>query len=256
MNKLFVTLLLVSFLSLPAVEQQLQLGPDVYTIRGGIYSQHIDKGGQRSEKATLHALAGIRYMNIGLQGEGWLALQDDDDRNVDAGDNTEIRLRLDYLLEEESYFQILPFLETSFYPSLPSDVEEPMWLGVDAWYLLPWEGVEAGGSLQFDLDDNYGVYGSFAMREFYQNSPFDLMAWQALNWGDGDFHEAWTGSDDFGLTTLELGVEVTLPMPWENTWVSLSGEGHIWLMDEDRDRLEDDSHLVFGLSVWYSDRLR
>ena len=242
--------------TLSAVEQQLQLGPDNFNLRGGFLSEQVDKGATRSNEPVAYGLASIRYMNIGFQGEMWLALQDDDSLNVDAGDNTEIRFRLDYLFEKEDFYQIIPHLETSYYPSLPSSVEEPMWLGVDGWYLTQWEGIEIGGSLDYDMNSEYGLYGSFASRQFYQNSPVDIMTWQALNFGDSDFHEAYSGSDSAGFTTLELGVDITLPMPWENTWLTFSLEAHTWLMSDDRDRIDDDSSFLVGVTVFHSDRLR
>ncbi len=250
-----LSLLLLTALPLIGVEQNLQLGPDYLTLRGGFLSQQIDKGGARSTEPVIYALAGGRFNNFGLTGEGWIAMADDDDRAVEAGDNTEIRLRLDYLFEKEEFFQVIPHLEMSMYPSLPSSVEEPTWFGFDVWYLLPWEGLEVGGSIDFDVNDEYGMYGSIGLREFYQNSPFDLFAWQVINFGDGDFHSAWTGHDDPGLTTLELGVELTLPLPWEKTWINLSGEYHYWIMDDDRDHLPDDSYFVFGLTVVWNNRL-
>ena len=241
--------------SAAAVETQLQTAMDSWTLRGGFISEQVDRGGTRSSEPVAYGLASIRYANVGFQGEMWLALQDDDDRSVDAGDNTEMRFRLDYLFEKQDFYQIIPHLEQSYYPSLPSSVDEPLWLGVDFWYLLPWEGIEAGGSLDIDLDDNYGVYGSIGLREMYQNSPVDVLAWQVLNFGDEDFHEAWTGSDSAGLTTLELGVDVTLPMPWVNSFITFTAEAHTWIMSDDRDNLDDDSTFTIGITFLYTDKL-
>ena len=83
-----------------AVETQLQTAMDSFTLKGGFISEQIDRGGTRSSEPVAYGLASIRYANIGFQGEMWLALQDDDSRAVDAGDNTEMRFRLDYLFRK------------------------------------------------------------------------------------------------------------------------------------------------------------
>lgn len=250
-------LCLTATLTLGAVEAQLQTPIDAYNLRFGFVSEQVDKGAIRSEEPTLYGLAGIRWNNIGFQGEMWLAMQDDDSRNVDAGDNTEMRLRLDYLYEKPDFFQVIPHLEQSYYPSAPSSVDEPLWFGADFWYLMPWEGIELGGSFDLDLDNNYGWHASFGAREFYQNGKLniDIMAWQALNFGDQDFHEAYSGADKAGLTTLELGVDVTLPLAWQNSFLTFTLEAQTWLMSDDRDALEEDSTFTVGITFFYTDKL-
>ncbi|NRA40651.1 MAG: hypothetical protein HRU15_21075 [Planctomycetes bacterium] len=242
------------FSSLVAVETQLQQGPDIMATRFGFETAQIDKGLYRSEELVLNAYAHGRWNNVGLTAETWMGMQDDTLRLVDSGDNTGLNGRLDYLFEKQDFFQLIPHIEVNYYPNLPSTVAEPVWLGVDFWYLLPWEGTEVGFSMDVDLDDTQGFYSSVAARQIFQHSPFDLLAWQSLNFGDKDFHKAYSGASSTGFTTVEFGAELTLPMPWEKTWIVFNAEYYYWLMSEDRALLANDSSFLMGVSFLYRDK--
>jgi hypothetical protein len=235
---------------LSAVEPDLRLGPAELVGGVELQSQFVEHGAVRVDDTTAHSYVRGRFFNVGLEVQSWLAVGDDDRRNMDHAEIPEVRLRLDYLWEMEGLFQILPHYQTSYYPAYGSRIAEPHWIGVDGWYLLPWEGMEVGGSFDFDAADDHGWWGSVAGRELVQAAPLDFLFWQALNFGDSEFHRNYlTGVDTSGLTTFELGARVTLPLPWDYTWFTGNAAAFWWLDEDNRDALRDDAEFVISFGA-------
>ncbi len=205
-----------------------------------------------------------RIWDIGLKLTGDLVIDGDHttDESIHTFEMARFVARLDYLFEIQDYIQIIPFLETKVYPYLNG--ETPFnWAGVDVWYLTPIEGVELGGSTAynvFDTTDDVGGkehfwVGTIGAREMYQDAPIDLLVWQTIDLGSQSYHERITGSDSQGITTLNLGGKLTLPLPWEETWATLQLEGHWWIDSDDKDALQaagrDPGEIVLGIGLEY-----
>lgn len=232
--------------ALPAVEPELRIGPAEAVIGSEFLSQYVDQGAVRTEATTWHNSARIRYFDFGLEGEFFLLLEDDERRDLEAGEVVEADLRLDYLFEIEGYAQILPLLRYEYFPEWADDIDEPLWGGVEAWYLLPLEGLEMGGSVNADLLGEHGWYADFGLRQLFQQAPLDLTAWQLVSFGDKDYHAFTSGNRDAGIGALQLGVLLTLPLPWPDTYATLRTELSAWLDEDDRDVVEDDYEFVVG----------
>lgn len=228
-------------------EYQLQQGPDDLRVSLELLNTHYDQGVAVHDDVTAHSNVTIRHWDIGLHLDGWMAVDGNDRRTwgptVSTGEVTQFTARLDYLIEMEGFFQLLPHFETTLYPDT-SGATRYNWLGADAWYLLPIEGFEIGGSADYNLRDDtpgnrntHAWRGSFGAREFFQDAPLDFAAWQMLNLGSASYHRNLTGTDNHSVTTLNLGGRVTLPFPFEDTWTYLQVEGSWWLDGDDRDAL-------------------
>ena len=213
-----------------ALESELQLGPQDARLSAGLLDKHLVEGALRSDDVALGGLARGRYENIGLGIRSVLAIGDDDQRDVDHGDLLEVDLWADYLITIPDYAQIIPRYRTSFFP-YDDDADEPHWLGVDGWYLLPYEGLEVGASIEADLVGDWGWLGEIGARQLVQDvdTSLDLRFWQLIGIASADFHEQTTGAASGGFTTLELGAQASAPLPWEATWVHLRLETHWWL---------------------------
>jgi hypothetical protein len=232
--------------ALPAVEPELRIGPNEVVYDSEFLSQYVDEGAVRADATTWRNSIRGRYFDLGIEAEVYLLMEDDERRDVDAGEIVEAEIRLDYLLEIEGYAQVLPYLRYQYFPPFDDQVDEPLWLGVEGWYLLPVEGVEMGGSLAVDAAGEHGWYGDFGFRQIFQQAPLDLTAWQLLSFGGEDYHEFTSGADERGLGALRLGALLTLPLPWNGTWATLRTELSTWLDDDDRDVVEDDVEFVIG----------
>lgn len=215
--------------------------------------------------ATGHGSFSMRWFDVGVHLDGYMVLDGDSgprDQVTNDFEITEMTGRLDYLLEVENYIQILPFLEATVYP-FQQGTTRFNWLGAELWYLTPIEGIEVGGSAQYNLADNgTGIYenlddnywlGRFGVRQFWQDAPIDLAAWQMVGVANRAYHRMMTGTDTQGITTVDLGARLTMPLPWEELWASLKVEG-IWYADSDDRRAlyeagEDRAELVFAIGM-------
>lgn len=236
-----------------AADTELRLGPAELILGTELANVQVEHSATRVDDAVLRPYVQGRFWNIGIDAEVWLALGDDQDADIDTGELTEAAFRVDYLFEFPEIFQLLPFYQNHTYVELDPDgeVEDAHWLGLDFWYLSPFEGLEFGGTLAFDAGDEYGWYSAVGARQFYQNRPLDLATWQMLSFGDHDYHGWTSGADEAGLTSFELGAEATLPMPWQDTWAGVRAEVHVWLQDDDRDALEESVEFVISLAFEY-----
>lgn len=257
----------------PALETELRLGPEELVVDLEIRSKQVDQGAVRHDAAIAHGAVNARYFGLGLSVDAWMAVTADDQRGVDAGEVTELRARLDYLLETDLgpiTLQLLPHYQTSLYPALghsstrpwrdrleatlnPFDAQdwgdEPHWVGLDAWVLLPWSGMEVGGSVDYDLAENAGFTAAIGARQFLQVVNLDLQFWELVTWGTADYHRFLIAAGETGWANLELGMRATLPLPWEKMWVYGTAEVHYWLEETGRETLADKVNALFGLGL-------
>ena len=248
-----------------AVETELQVGPDEFRVGGELLNKHYSHGGVIHPDVTSHGSLDFRWYDVGIHLDGYIVLDGAPgprDTVINDFEMTEVTGRLDYLIEIENYVQILPFVEATVYP-YNQGATKFNWIGTDVWYMLPWEGIEVGGSAQYNVADNTEPeirhdnhwLGSIGSRQFYQDAPIDLAFWQVVNMASRSYHEITSGADKQGLTTLDLGGKLTMPLPWHETWAFLKAEGHFYINSEDREALEasggDKNELVIGIGFEY-----
>jgi hypothetical protein len=238
-----------------AVETELQLGPDDLRIGAELVNKHYDQGVIRNDNVTAVGHLDWRFWDIGLHADWYMAVNGDKAADITAGETTQITLGVDYLFEMEDVFQIIPHYEFITYPHW---VEGPYkddqhWIGVDAWYLLPWPGIEVGGGIDYNPfyngeQDEYmarggsgghALRGAIAARQFYQNAPLDIAFYQVLNFGNGEYKRFLVGDEDEGLTTFDIGIRYVAPFFLNQLWMTARLEAHFWLEADDRRMLDD-----------------
>jgi hypothetical protein len=249
-----------------AVETELQTGPDDLRVGVELLNKHWSHGTVIHPDVTSHGSFDFRWYDVGVHLDGYVVLDGapgPHDEVINDLETTEVTGRLDYLIEIENYVQIIPFVEATVYPSTQGATRFN-WLGIDAWYMLPFEGLEIGGSAQYNLMDNTEPeiehdnhwLGSIGARQFYQDPPIDLMFWEVVNMASRSYHRITTGADTQGVTTLDLGGKLTLPLPWHETWAYLKTEGHWYFDSDDREALEaaggDKAELVIAIGFEYN----
>jgi hypothetical protein len=243
--------------SAAAVETELQLGPDDFRLGAEVVNKHYDQGVIRNENPTVIGHLDGRWFDVGLHVDWYLAANGDDSQPVDvsAGETTQINVGIDYLIEMQDVFQIIPHYQFITYPNLP-DVpwkDDQHWIGVDGWYLLPWPGIEVGGGFDYnpfynaDIDayrgggglSSHALRAGFGARQFYQNAPLDIAFFEILNVGNGEYKQFLNGSDEAGFTTLDLGMRYLTPFFIDKLWMTARLEAHFWLEGDDRDALRE-----------------
>ena len=238
------------WLPLQAMDTDLRLGPNELVVGAEILNEYVDQGSLRHDDVPARVYLRGRVANLGLELDTVFGISEDDRTGNDPLEIVETDLRLDYLISLPDLAQILPYLEAETYPS-QSRPHDAVWLGVQGWYLLPYEGFEVGGQFAVDLTGDVGWRGSIGARQLFQDPPFDVQSYQLLNFGNDDYHEYTSGADDAGITTFEVGALATLPLPYESTWATFKVAAHFWIMDEDRARVEDDVELVIAFGLQY-----
>jgi hypothetical protein len=254
-----------------AVETELQTGPDMFRVGAELVNKHYDQGLIRNDNVTAVGHLDARFWDIGVHSDWYLAINGDRERDISAGETTQINLGVDYLIEIPRYFQIIPHYEFTAYPNWV-DVpykDDQHWLGVDGWYLLPWDGLEVGASFDYNPFYNaekdeylarggaggHALRGALAARQMYQNAPLDLTFYQVLNFGNGEYKRFLVGDEDEGLTTLDLGVLYVSPFYLENLWVTARLEAHFWLESDDRRALQaqnrETAEVLIGIGFEY-----
>jgi len=249
-SDLLIAIMLASGTSLAALESRLQLGPEDFSARVLLLSQYVDRGAPRHDDlATSVELTGRTY-NFGGHLNTVLALDTNTAGNFEPLDVVELRGRVDYLYEESDYVQILPYFQIDGRPE-QDNYDEPYWLGLELWYLSPYEGLEFGASAESDLNSDHGTGGVLGSRQIYQRAPLDLLTWQYLHIGDRRYHRYLQGNPDInGLTTLEVGAETVLPLPLRTSWLMAGVELHYWLKGQDQDaRADDKMEAMFYIGV-------
>jgi hypothetical protein len=248
---------------LAALDVDLQVGPDEARLSAELLNQQWSNNAIINPAATGHLAGDFRWYDIGIHIDGYMAL-DGGPTSAEIHDfeTTDVTLRIDYLFEVEQYVQILPFIEITSYPFFTGSPKYN-WLGIDAWYLTPLEGLEVGASVQYNLDDSapggkeadpeHHVLVTSGVRYLYQEAPLDVLVWSLLDIGSASYHKATTGADTQGLNTFKMGGRMTLPLPWEETWLYGQAEQIFYVDSEDRSTLKDAgrdrSELVFAVGV-------
>ena len=256
-----VCLAAMSFGTASAVETDLQLANtenNQFDLRLGaeLVNKHYDQGVIRNENVTAVGHLDMRFWDIGLHADWYLAANGDDSQvdTINAGETTQINLGVDYLIEVPGLFQFIPHYEFITYPNWS---ERPYksgqnWLGLDSWYLLPWQGVEVGVSFDYnpfydgDKDAYRGNGGmsthafrsAIAARQFVQNAPLDIAFYEVVNFGNGAYKKFLIGSDETGLTTADIGLRYVAPFFLNDLWVVTRLEAHFWLENDDREALK------------------
>lgn len=252
-----------------ALETELQVGPDEF--RGGLAlaNQHWSDGSSSVINAASTGIASLdaRWYDVGVHIDGYIALDGNPgpaNTTITDFETTEVTARFDYLFEVVNIIQVLPFVEATVYPYSLGRTKYN-WIGAEAWYLTPVQGLEVGASLQYNLadntiDDDLGVAEHYWLHEigvryFHQEAPLDISAWSVLGLANRAYHKQLSGANTQGATTFDIGGQLTLPLPWESTWTYLSADS-IWYVDSD-DRHElakagrDKAELIFAIGFEY-----
>ncbi len=179
-----------------------------------------------------------------------------DDNLNSPGELLRTELRLDWVIEFRDprdaavpLLQIIPSFEWITYPN-QRDVyadgynnylkDKQKWLGLDAWWALPVEGVEVGGGFQQNLSTQWRAFrAGLGARELIQYNTVDLSFWQMINAGDSEYRQFVGGEDKSGLTTVVLGGRATLPMMFEELFGFVEIEGSYWMDKDIRDNYGD-----------------
>jgi hypothetical protein len=262
-----------------AVETELAKGPDDFLVGVDLLSKHYDQGRVLNDGVTAKGTIQGRYYDVGLKVDSYMVLGEElnnpytGNRNT-FGTTTQFDAKLDYLIEVENLLQVIPYYQWVSYPNLGNvpHSDQQHYLGVDAWWLTPLQGVELGGGVAYNpfynADENkYGTGGGasnhdfkagLGAREFYQHAPVDLVFWQLFNFGNQQykqFTDPFNTTGGRGITTLDLGVKLTQPLFMKDLWTTLSLEGHFWLEKSDRTALRaaniDPNEIILSVGVEY-----
>lgn len=263
----------LSVVAMPAMETE-QAIPDDFQVGVDLQSKQYDQGIVRNNDATLHERVAGRWYDVGLSLDLWQSLGEDKSlpyrstrgnmpQRAAPLETIDVNLRLDYLIEMKNYFQILPFVQWINYPDL-KDVplkDDQYYLGLDAWWMTPVQGVELGGSMSYDpfynvhtnthgasgWSNDHLLRGSFGAREFVQADSFDLSFWQMFNFGNENYNRFVGGGNnmvhpndgwDTGFNVFDLGAQAIMPLLWKDWWLTTKLEGHFWIESDERDRVE------------------
>lgn len=257
----------VASTSLSAMEIQPQSGGMVigndkakdysFTWHGGLANKQIDQGASRSEDAVFQTGGTARYWGVGVTLEGAFAVGQDrgaafvnntdpttyQSREVKPGELIQLNAKLDYVFqidgvygEGQPFLQLIPHLEKVTYPNQPANTlkDNQLWLGADAWFSLPLEGIEVGGSSDWNIQDP-AYRGAFGFRELLQYAPYDLVLWQVANFGSDYYRSYFVDTDRAGFTTSQIGAKVTTPLAWRSWWGYVGADWTYWLTNNDRD---------------------
>lgn len=177
---------------LAAVEPELRLGMHEVIASAELLSQHVHQGQEFTDEVAAHAAVAARIYGLGLTADFYVNVDDDESTGVRGGETTGIHLRADYLIEHSIgwfTFQFLPHWSAEYRPNIGlTGFQEPHWVGVDAWFSMPWDGSEFGGSFDYDLAGNHGWNCSGGFRQFISLPAVSLSLWQVANFGDPDYH--------------------------------------------------------------------
>lgn len=226
--------------------------------RIGVINQAILNGTVTSDDVAARVEGRGRLYYVGLAVDAYGAIGDDDMRGVDAFNVPHLRARVDgYVRLNEDlgwpiWLHLNPHYEFWTFPAY-DNTDSAHWVGLDAWYLLPFQGFEVGASFDYDVGGEYGWYAEVGARQIFQNADagLDIVAWQTIGYANEDYHENFNGVSDGNLTTLDLGARVTIPLPWQNTWAFLTAEITYWLPGDVRDNLADDGEFMIGIGFEY-----
>jgi hypothetical protein len=260
------------------VDPEQQRGPDDLVLKVGLLSKLVDQGVVRNDDATaqLHFTGRIGTFDtpgtrqgVGIHLDGFFAVGEDTNiiPSTAPGECIQVNAKVDYLYEvldsqDIPMFEFIPHYEFITYPNVNETQNylkfRQNWVGIDGWYMLPWEGIEVGGGADWNINDEARMFrGAVGAREFYQDAPFDLSAWQLVNFGNRVFKRYYAAgsTDKSGFTTVDVGGKITLPLPWEEVWTYLQAEAIYWVDGQDRKALRaagvDSGDFIISVGVEY-----
>lgn len=266
--------------SLCALEPELRLGPNELVLGLAGESQHIVGGKEYLDSAAVAFSAAGRYNNFGLTLKTATAIEDDTKYQVSSGETVDFTYRLDFLVEESKNedigmgFQILPHFESTIRPDRGlGKVDEPKWLGVDGWLMLPIDGLEIGASLNADVGSNCGWYGTIGSRQMlqYKRNGLDIICYELLNIGTPDYQSFIAGRPNHapsansvktwdslsvyeqsgGLTSLDLGITARMGnLPVSSLYITMGAEAIVYLGSV-RSSIKDKNQVLLSVGVEY-----
>ncbi|MBA3710509.1 MAG: hypothetical protein H0W83_17020 [Planctomycetes bacterium] len=257
------------------VDPEQQRGPDDFVLKTDFLSKQVDRGVVRNDDTVGHLSATGRWgfidspgtkQGLGAHFDAFFALGEDQSQNPKTSpfECTELNFKVDYLYEaldasDTPLFQIIPHYEFVTYPNVNEKQNylkyRQNWAGIDAWYMLPWEGIEIGGGTDWNLNSDAHLFAAaVGAREFYQDAPFDLATWQLINFGNRAYKKYFGATNDkSGFTTLDIGGKVTLPLPWNEFWTYFQAQAIYWVDGQDRKVLHaagvDVGDFIIGIGV-------
>jgi hypothetical protein len=230
----------------------LQTGPTDFVLGGELVSRQIDQGVVRYDNTAAHVSAAGRFgilndgnddhSGLGAQVDGYFAVGEDrrsPTKTVEPGEMTEFNGKVTYLYDIHDaathlpFIQLIPHFEYVTYPNVsPAQnflKDHESWLGGEMWYATPLDGIELGADLDWDLNHHAHMFkGAAGAREFYQDVPFDVRGWQLLNFGNRGYTNLLYSGTTKGITTIDIGGRITLPLPWEETWSYAQCQAIYW----------------------------
>lgn len=254
-------------LSLNAMEVEPQTGGLVFgndkakdysfNFSTGLANHQVDQGWERDTNAVLQAGGTARYWGLGLTAVGSFAIEPDSSATYLAnndpttygsnplkpGEFVQFNAKLDYLLQidgvygvDQPFLQFIPHFEYVTYPNQPANVlkDKQLWAGADVWWSTPLEGIEIGGSSDWNLL-NPAYRGAFGFREILQYAPYDLVLWQVGNFGSNTYQHYFVDTDTSGFTTSQLGGKVRMPMAWREWWTYVGADWSYWVTNQLRE---------------------
>jgi len=219
---------------------------------------------------------GFRAYGLGLKvNTDWAMGQSTDysrpGEHTNPGEFVRLEVKADWALEIRDprdtnvpLLQIIPHINYVTYPN-QKDIFAPgydnylkdrqRWLGLDAWWALPVDGVELGGSLEYNLSTAWrATRGGLGAREFWQHNSIDMSFWQLINFADREYRWVIGGEDKNGVDAFAAGARATVPMFAEGFFGFVELEASYWLDGDIRDNFNasgrdgGDLVLAFGLN--------
>jgi hypothetical protein len=253
--------------------------PEYYVgVTGALESKVTDDYRVVADDAALALDGQFRVYGLGLAIKtDWSVGQSTDISRAgnknNPGELLRSEVKLDWALEIRApgdgsipLLQIIPHLNWVTYPNQRDQFsntydnylkDRQRWLGVDAWWALPWaEGVEIGAGLEYNISTSWrATRGSVGAREFNQYNAVDLAFWQLVNMADSEYRGVVGGVDSSGLTTIAVGGRATVPMFAEDFYGFVELEASHWMDKDVRENIkgmgQDSGDVVmsFGL-IW------
>lgn len=230
-------------------------------VDGALKSKVLDNGLVVQDDSALGVNGSFRAYGFGLAIEtDWAVGQSPDtsrpgDR-TNPGELVRAAATLDMALEIRDprntavpLLQIIPHLSFVTYPNRagtfgPRDDSylkfRQRWLGVDAWWMLPVEGVEIGAGIEQNISSEWRAFrGNVGAREFLQTTSIDFSFWQTLGFADSEYRWVVGGKDKSGLTTVDLGSRATLPFFLKDLYSFVQVDISYWMDKDIRDNYKD-----------------
>lgn len=249
-------------------------------VEAALKSKALEDSWVYANDATLglDGQARIFGAGLGLFTDWGVGQVDDPSRPGDRtnpGELLRLEARVDWALELRHpqdrsipLLQIIPKFRYITYPN-QRDVfapgygnwlkERQRWLGLDLWYALPIEGIEAGFGVEQNISSEWrATRAELGLREFIQYNAVDLAFWQKLGVADGEYREVVGGEKESGLTTILAGGRATLPLFLEELFVFGELVLTYWLDADIRDHRaaagQDRGDVVFSVGIsWMPD---